>query len=142
MEQQGELLNYIYQNAEMGVDTIKQLLTIVEDADFIEQLQVQFNEYQDISCKCKDILDANKEKSVDIGTFAKIRTYMMINFQTMSDNSPSHIAEMLIIGSNMGIIQSIRKLKDYPEACDECKNLMEKLQKTEQNNIDQLKKFL
>ena len=49
---------------------------------------------------------------------------------------------MLIIGSNMGIIQSIRKLKDYPEACIECKKLMEKLQKTEQNNIDQLKKFL
>ncbi len=142
MEQHGELLNYIYQNAEMGVDTIKQLLTIVEDEDFIQQLQVQFNEYKDISCKAKDILDAKAEKSVDIGTFAKIRTYMMINFQTMTDNSPSHIAEMLIIGSNMGIIQSIRKLKDYPDACAECTELMGKLQKTEQNNIEQLKKYL
>ncbi len=142
MKKQGELINYIYQNSEMGVTTVKQLLTIVEDQDFIEQLQVQYNEYIEINRRAKEIIEAKGKDIVDIGTFDKIKTYMMINFQTMADNSPSHIAEMLIIGSNMGIIQAIRQVKENEDACEECVELMKKLEQTELNNIEQLKKFL
>jgi hypothetical protein len=31
----------------------------------------------------------------------------------MTDKTPFHIAEMLIIGSNMGIINAIKNLKKY-----------------------------
>ena len=36
----------------------------------------------------------------------------MINIQTLTDKSASHISEMLIIGSNMGIINALNLLKN------------------------------
>ena len=46
MNGNAELLNFIYQNSQMGVDTIKQLMGIVEDAEFKKHLESQLNEYQ------------------------------------------------------------------------------------------------
>ena len=49
MDKNTELLNYIYQNSEMGVDTIKQLIGIVEDNDFNKHLHAQLKEYENIN---------------------------------------------------------------------------------------------
>lgn len=43
-----EILNFIFQNSQMGVDTIKQLLGIVEDENFKKHLESQFEEYKQI----------------------------------------------------------------------------------------------
>jgi hypothetical protein len=72
----------------------------------------------------------------------KIKTYLMINMQTMTDKTPSHISEMLIIGSNMGIIDAIKNLKKYKDAEPSIVKLMEKLLKFEEDNVQQLKQFL
>ena len=40
----------------------------------------------------------------------------MVNIQTLTDKSSSHIAEMLMVGSNMGIINAIKNLKKYSDA--------------------------
>jgi hypothetical protein len=44
--------------------------------------------------------------------------------------------------SNMGIIDAVKNLKRYPDAEEEIKELMKKLLEFEENNIQQLKKFL
>lgn len=38
MNGNAELLNFIYQNSQMGVDTIRQLMDIVQDAEFNKHL--------------------------------------------------------------------------------------------------------
>ena len=43
-------------------------------------------------------MDMTKEELV---LLKKIRTYLMINMQTLTDKSTSHIAEMMMIGSTM-----------------------------------------
>lgn len=142
MDNHGKILNYIYQNSEMGVGVIKRLLTVLEDEDFIEQLQEQYNEYIDINRTAKQLIDEKGVKVQSLGAFDKIKTYLMVNIQALSDNSPSSVAEKLIVGTNMSIIESTRKVKEYPDICPVCEILMERLQQTEQNNIEQLKKFL
>ena len=66
----------------------------------------------------------------------------MINMQTLTDKTPSHISEMLIIGSNMGVINAVKNLKKYKDAETGIVSLMERLLKFEENNIQQLKDFL
>ena len=66
----------------------------------------------------------------------------MINFQTLTDKSTSHIAEMLIIGSNMGVINAIKNLRKYKETEPDIINLMKNLLDIEENNIKALKEFL
>ncbi len=137
-----ELLNYVYKNSQMGVNTIEQLLGIVEDEDFKKHIDSQLNEYRQINEESKKLLDRLGYEEKGVGAFSEISAYMMINFKTLRDKSPSNIAEMLINGSTMGIIQATRNLKRYKDEDKEFLGLMEKLLKTEENNFQQLKKFL
>lgn len=142
MNENVKLLNYIYQNAQMGVDTIKQLLDIVEDIAFKSQLQSQYNEYKEINEIAKSLLNTNGYDEEGISAFKKIKTYLMINIQTLTDRSSSHVAEMMIIGSNMGVIDAIKNIKKYKDAELEIVNLMKKLKTLEENNITSLMAFL
>ena len=66
----------------------------------------------------------------------------MINIQTLTDKSASHISEMLIIGSNMGIINALKSIKEYKDANPKIIKLMKKLLETEEKNVEELKSFL
>lgn len=137
-----ELLNFIYQNSQMGVITIKQLIDIAEEENFKKHLESQLNEYQLINDESQKLLNENGHDEKGINMFEKIRTYLMINMQTLVDKSSSHIAEMLIIGSNMGIINSVKNIKKYQNAKTEIISLMERLLRFEENNVQELKQFL
>lgn len=142
MNENVELLNYIYQNSQMGVDTIEQLLDIVEDVAFKNQLQSQYNEYKEINETAKSLLNTKGYDEQGISTFKKIKSDLMINMQTLTDKSSSHVAEMMIIGSNMGVIDAIKNIKKYKDAEADIVNLMEKLKAFEEKNITLLKTFL
>jgi len=142
MNGNAELLNFIYQNSQMGVDTINQLLDIVKESEFKEHLEKQLKGYEDIHKEAKELLNQNGYDEKGITTFEKVRTYLMINLQTISDKSTSHIAEMLIIGSNMGMIDAIKNIQKYKDAEGHIVNLMVKLKDFEENNIEKLKAFL
>ena len=97
-----KLLNFIYQNSQMGVETIEQLEKIVEDKDFKRYLKEKYEGYCKIHKDAKEKLNSHGYDERGIGSFEKIRTYLMINMQTLTDKSTSHIAEMMMIGSTMG----------------------------------------
>lgn len=137
------MLNFIYQNAEMGVETIHKLIEITEDEDFKKHLQAQYNEYKEINDIARSMLNKNGYDEKGISTLERIRTYLMLNMQTLIDKTSSHIAEMLIIGSNMGVINAVKNLKKYKDDAEEdILRLMERLLRFEEYNIQQLKKFL
>ncbi len=137
-----ELLNFIYQNSQMGVGTIEHLIGITEDEEFKQQLETQYSEYNEIHMSVKLMLNAKGYDEKGLSAFEKIRTYLMINMQTLADKSTSHIAEMLIIGSNMGVIDAIKNIKKYQDAEPDIRSLMERLLAFEENNIQSLKVFL
>lgn len=142
MNGNAELLNFVYQNSQMGVETIKQLIGIVEDKDFKQHLESQYREYEKFHSTAREMLNEKGFDEKGVGTPSKVMTYLMINMQTMADNTPSHISEMLITGSTMGVIDAIKKLKEYKDAEPKIRSLMDELLKMEEDNIQQLKKFL
>lgn len=138
-----EMLSVIYQNAEMGKDTITHLIEITDSVDFRKRLEAQLIEYQGIFDRADQAIQQQKKTAEGIGSFAKISSYMMINFKTLADKSPSHIAEMMIQGSTMGIVDMTKKIKELQsEVSPEVLKLAEKLLKTEQSNVEEMKKFL
>ena len=108
-----EFLNYIYQNSQMGVDTLEQLMDITEDEKLQAQLEKQLEGYRKFHSEAREILNRNGYDEKGLGTFEKIRTYLMVNLQTLADDSTSHIAKMLIQGSSMGITEAVKKLHQY-----------------------------
>lgn len=142
MNGNAELLNFVYQNAEMGVNTIKQLLDIVEEGPLRERLRQQLTAYGDFQQEARKLLNANGYDEKGISAFERIKTYLMINMQTMTDISQSHIAKMLILGSTMGIIDGTQDLRKYEEQEKEIRKLLEKLVDFEEKNVEALKAFL
>ncbi len=137
-----ELLNFIYQNSQMGVITIEQLLHICEDSNFKQHMQSQFNEYESIHKAANELLNQNGYDEKGISAFEKMRTYLMINIQTLTDKSSSHIAEMMMVGSTMGVVQALRNIRKYQDAEPDILDLMGRLLKFEENNISELKQFI
>lgn len=142
MNDNARLLNFVYQNAQMGVDSIRQLMGIVENKELKEHLKTQFQGYEEFQNTACQMLEENGFDEKEISAFSKISTYLMINMQLLTDKSATHIAEMMIQGSNMGVIDAIKNLNECEDAEQDIRNLMEKLQKFEEHNIEKLKEFL
>ena len=142
MNENAELLNFVYQNSQMGVDTLNQLIGVSADMTFKKQLQNQYNEYENIHKQAQTLLNKSGYDEKGLSPLEKTKTYLMVNLQTMMDKSTSHISEMLIIGSNMGVVDATKKLHKYTNAEPDIRNLMDKLSKFEENNIQKLKEFL
>ena len=132
MHANAELLNFIYQNSQMGTDTLNQLIETTDDCSFRDFLRKHLEGYEHFHKEARQLLNENGCDEKGLGSFDKIKTYLMVNVQTMKDRSASNMAGMLINGSTMGIIDAVKKILP----------LMEELQKFEQKNIEELKAYL
>ena len=104
--------------------------------------KTQFQGYEEFHQAAKELLNEHGYDEKGLGIVEKARTYFMINLQTMTDPSVSHIASMLITGSSMGIVEAIQKYRQYEDADPKIRDLMDKLRKFEEYNMEKLKDFL
>lgn len=142
MNQNTEFLNYIYENSQMGIDTVSQLSGIVDDPELSRQLSSQLKEYQSINNDAVKQLHASGNVVRGLSKAAEISTYMTIGMKTLANKSPEHISEMMMEGSTKGVVDVTKKLKKYPDADSGTISLANKLLKTEQHNLEELKHFL
>lgn len=137
-----ELLNFIYQNAEMAITTLDQIVGIVKEEQFKLQLQSQQNEYYNMKQETKALLTERGFDEKGISSFDKVKTYLKINMQTITNQSNAHIAELLITGTNAGIIEANKNISKFAGADKEILKLMHKLLAFEEKNYRKLKEFL
>ncbi len=137
-----EFLNYIYQNAEMGIVGINDIIPKVKDEEFESLLNEQKSDYENICNEAIEILKKYGKEQQELNKMAKISSYMMSMMKTMKDPSTSNLAKMMMEGSNKGIIEITEKINNFKEKDEEIVDLANKLLETEQNNLDNLKKFL
>lgn len=143
MNANAQLLNFVYENAQMGVKSLRQILDFLEEENLKTYLTKQLNGYEGFEQQAKELLQKNGFDEKGLNAFEKVRTYLMINIQTMNDKSSSHIAEMLIIGSNMGIIDAVKNVNKYKNSAEkDILALMENLKRFEEKNAEHLKEYL
>lgn len=143
MNANAQLLNFVYENAQMGVKSLRQILDFLEEENLKTYLTKQLNGYEGFEQQAKELLQKNGFDEKGLNAFEKVRTYLMINIQTMNDKSSSHIAEMLIIGSNMGIIDAVKNVNKYKNSAEkDILALMENLKRFEEKNVEHLKEYL
>lgn len=137
-----DLLSEICKITEMGRYGISQVLPISENGAFSNALRVQDAEYEKIYETAEKYLAASNLKPESIGAGAKMGTFFSSKLNTANDSSASHIAEMMIIGSTSGIAKTMRSVRSASNISDSTHELVEKLLKTEEANIEQMKKYL
>lgn len=137
-----DLLSHVYQTAEMGQDGITSVLKRSRDPSLRKALERQKQEYRQLQASAGDLLRARGIQPDGVGAVAKLSSDLMSAVKTMMDHSSTKIAEMMIQGSTMGVTESLRTLRDCRPEDPEVKDLADKLLKTEQANIEEMKTFL
>ena len=137
-----DFLSEIYRGAKMGVETINNLLTKVNDNKIYDELKYQLRTYEEIANEAYLELEKRNSQFKDISLMNKINAKMSVGFNTILSNSPSHVADMLIKGNTMGVTGITKTLNSHVNADEDIKSLAERFIKIEQDNIERLRKFL
>lgn len=136
------VLNEINKGIKMGMDSISTITEKVGDDNFKDDLMFQYNKYNDILNKVNSKLQDYDDLPKELPTMQKTMGWMSIQANTLNDKSNSNMAEMLMKGTNMGIIEGVKMLNRNPELEGDVKGILSEFVKFQENNIEKLKTYL
>lgn len=145
MKEQNELLLYIYQTAEMGKNSLKELLEALKDKEnkIKKEIEEELDKYEEFYNESEKLLKENKIKPKSQGPMTEMMSKMGINMNVMKDNSDAKIAEMIMQGLTMGTIEMEKKIKDYQDEVDKkIIKLAKELLKFQEKSIENIKEYL
>ncbi|MBR6778956.1 MAG: hypothetical protein IKM43_02255 [Clostridia bacterium] len=136
------LLNRIYQDATVGMLAINKILKKIEDETLKKMFKKQFEAYEKFAEKC-DAFALSKDKEVKENSFfKKAKQTTMLYMSLWMDKSPRHIVEMMITGTVMGIVDTIKAQKDLKTNNQELNELVAEFKKMQEDFYEKLKKLL
>lgn len=136
------LLTSIYQNTQTALQSIDNILPSIKCDALATELSRQESEYNVISEECEMLAKSEGFNIKDNNFFEKIRLWSAIKMSTMTDKSTTHVTEMLLLGTFMGVITCIKDEAEHAGADEEITSLLNKLKSNEEKNIESLKAFL
>ena len=143
MKENINALDEINKGATMGMDAITYVQDKVEDPNFKEVLNKQYKDYETISEKIKNIYKKynSEDKPHETNSMNKMMTWSGINMKTMNDHSTSKLAELLLQGTNMGIIEG-RRIYNKKEIDSEVSDIVKEYVDMQERCVEKLKEFL
>ena len=142
MDRPEYILNEINKGIKMGMDSISNISEKVSDSKLKDDLQFEYNKYNEILNDVNNELGKYDEFPKEVNHAQKMMGWFDVQFSTLNDTSDSKIAEMLIKGTNMGIIKGVKLLNNNPETTDTIKNILNEFIQFQENNVERLKKYL
>lgn len=141
---EAELLEQVYKNVKMGADSIVKLMEKVSDSKFKSDLTDQLNGYESLAAKAKSRLAEFGVEAKEENPVTRFWASIGMTMNTLIDASDSHIAQMVAEGSNMGITDSIKLLRDYENTnvSEFALNLVRDVIKFEENNLERAKRYI
>ena len=142
-ERQTKYLNAIYQNTRTAIQSIEDIIMKVEDNDLIRELSREQDEYSCLAKECENFARAERIEDIkDNNWIEKAKLWTSINMATMMDKSTRNIAEMMLLGTFMGVVTCIKDKSDHKNISDELDEIMDRLYKFEKDNLERLIPFL
>lgn len=136
------ILNEIAKAAKMGMSSINFVSDKITDEVMKENLSAQYAEYGKILDKVNTEFEKYGEIPDDEPIGAKMMSWTGVQMNTMMDKSNSHIADLMMQGNLMGIIESQKLLNHSPEMEPQIKDLLNEFITLQNNNIEKMKQFL
>ena len=141
-ENEINVLDELNKGACMGRDAIHFILDKVEDEELKKELNNQYEKYRAINDKISELYPEYSEAEPhETGAMNKIRTWYGIEMKTFMDSSTSKIAELLLQGTNMGIIEG-RRLLNHKDTDENVHQIVREYVGMQEEAVENLKKFL
>ena len=140
--QEAAIYREIQKNTDMAMKAIDTISGKVYDDDLALQISRQSLKYAEIHNEASKQLMAAKADSYQSTALADVLLKTGIHYNTMLNTSTGHIAEMMIKGSNNGILELEKTLKHNENAGGRAVALAQQLIDFQERNIECLKKYL
>ncbi len=141
-ENEVNVLDELSKGACMGRDAIHFIMDKVEDEGLKEELNNQYAKYKEISNRIGELYpEYSNDEPHKTNAMNKAMTWYGIEMKTMMDDSTSKIAELLLQGTNMGIIEG-RKLLNHKDVDESVHSLIQEYVDMQEDAVEKLKTFL
>ena len=143
MKENKDTLDELNKGCAMGMDAIDNILEKVEDKKFKEVLEDEYDKYKKIHQRIEDkYQDFSDEEPTETSAMNKVMTTWMTDMKLMTDHSDSKIAELLLQGTNMGIIEG-KKLLNHKEHLDqEVESILKEYIEMQERSVEIYKQYL
>lgn len=138
------VLDEINKGATMGMDAISFISQKVEDNQFKNILKTEYNKYKDISARVNKLYNnfATNKEPHETNTMNKMMTWYGIQMKTITDDTTSKLSELLMQGTNMGIIEGRRLINQNANVSSDVKNILHDFVTMQEDSVETLKKYL
>ena len=127
----------------MGMDAISYVSEKVKDGDFKQVLNVEYNKYKDVSNRVNKLYSNYSDKEPhETNAMNKMMTWYGIQMKTMTDDTTSKLSELLMQGTNMGIIEGRRLLNQHNNIEPDVKKILNEFVTMQEDSVKNLKKYL
>ncbi len=135
-------LDEIHKGACMGMDAVHFTLDKVEDDELKKVLEKMYNDYESLAKHVEEIYpDYNDGQPHETSMMTKAMTWSGIEMKTLTDTSNSKIAELLLQGVNMGIIEG-RKILNKKNIDEKVNAIISKYVTMQETSVEVLKSYL
>lgn len=136
------VLDELNKGACMGIDAINFIFDKIDSKELKKVLNKQCDEYKMITDKISNLYpEYSKKEPHETSAMNKVMTWYGIEVKTMMDKSDSKAVELLLQGTNMGIIEG-RRLLNHKDTDPEVENLIEEYITMQERAYDTLKEYL
>ena len=136
------VLKNAYQNVQMALVSLDDVIKIAQGA-LKEELLNEREGYEKIITDISIIAHNLNVKLPDVGTIKKTMVSASISMKAMVDDSDSHVAEMTLKGTIMGVTELIKDISEYGHLLDKSVyDQLEILKEFEEQCEENLKKYL
>ncbi len=142
MDNNIDILDELHKGACMGIDALNFIFSKVKEEKFKKLLENQKSEYENLAERINKLYRDYTTKDIhETGTMAKIMTWYGIQKDTMMNTSVSNLADLLIRGTNMGIIEG-KKIINHKTMDKKVHKLCTEYIMMQEKYLDRLKEFL
>ena len=135
-------LDEIHKGSCMGMDALHFIIEKVEDKKLKDILEKQYDDYRDIKKIIEDIYPKyDNDEPHKTSAMNKMMTWYGIEMKTFMDSSNSKIAELLLQGVNMGIIEG-KKILNNKEMDSKVRDIVNKYVAMQERHVEILKEYL
>ena len=136
------VLNEISKIAKMGMDSISYLAPKVSDKEMRKVLVAMYSQYGNTQSQINQHFEKYGEIPDSTPLKDKMMSFAGVQFNTLRDRSNSHIAEIMIQGTLMGVIECQKILNCSLDIQKSTTELIKDFNKFQRDNIDKLNSFL
>ncbi len=140
--QSSEILKSVYKNADMAYEASGDVLKYCRNTRLRDEIAAERERYRSVASQARAELVRRGSVPKSYTAYTRLMTKMGIGMKALQDPGSRGLAELMVRGTTMGIIDMTHALNSSGKAEERIRNDAAALLKREQQFCDNMKKYL